>query len=94
MFMYAERKEWPLDAVSIQLSHDKVHARDCADCTQEEVDAAGPQGRIDLIKMDVSVQGDLDTQQVARLLEIGERCPVHRTLEARPKIVSTISHSA
>ena len=54
----------------MQLSHDKIHARDCADCTAEQIEAAGPNGRIDFIKIDVQVGGPLDDEQVARLLEI------------------------
>ena len=90
LFMYARRKEWRLYEVAVHLSHDKVYAKDCAYCSGEEIDAAGPQGRIDLIHNDISVRGDLTEEQTARLLEIAERCPVHRTLERPPKVVSTI----
>jgi putative redox protein len=90
MFLYARRKEWPLESVSIELTHDKIHARDCPECTPAEIEAAGPQGRIDYISVSIDVTGELDEEQVARLLEISERCPVHRTLLAQPKIVSSI----
>jgi putative redox protein len=90
LIMYARRKQWPLDEVSVHLSHEKVHAADCAECTQEEIDAAGPNGRIDLIHAEVSVRGDLSPDQTARLLEIANRCPVHRTLETPPKIISSL----
>ncbi len=90
LLMYARRKDWPLRQVVVSLSHARVFARDCEYCTQEEIDAAGPQGRIDLIQADIAVRGDLSADQTARLLAISERCPVHRTLLAAPKIVSTI----
>jgi putative redox protein len=89
--MYARRREWPLEGVSVELTHEKVFAQDCDYCTQEEIDAAGPQGRIDLIQSVVKVRGDLSPEQVERLHEIANRCPVHRTLENAPKIVSTVA---
>ena len=86
--MYARRKQWPLETVAIELTHEKVFAADCEYCTQEEIDEAGPQGRIDVITTRVDVEGVLTEEQVARLEEIGRRCPVHRTLMASAKIVS------
>jgi putative redox protein len=77
--MYADRKGWPLDQVDVRLSHDRVHARDCEDCMSTE-------GRVDVIERVVRVQGELDASQRARLLEIADRCPVHRTLENEIKI--------
>ena len=79
--MYADRKDWPLEATRIRLRHSKVHAEDCADCETKE-------GRIDRIAVEVGVEGDLDDAQRARLLEISERCPVHRTLESEIDIRS------
>ena len=90
LLMYARRKQWRVVEVSIDLSHEKVLARECADCSQDEIDAAGPLGRIDLIRTELFVRGDLTEEQVARLLDIANRCPVHRTLETPPKIVSSI----
>jgi putative redox protein len=90
LLMYARRKEWKVDEVSVHLSHERVHARDCAECTQEEIDDAG-NARIDLIRTELTVRGDLSADQKARLLEIANRCPVHRTLETPPKIISTLS---
>jgi uncharacterized OsmC-like protein/alpha/beta superfamily hydrolase len=77
--MYADRKGWPLDQVDVRLHHDRVHAKDCEDCTSS-------QGRVDVIERVVRVEGDLDPAQRARLLEIADRCPVHRTLENEIKI--------
>ena len=72
--MYADRKRWPLDAVSVRLRHSRIHAEDCAECESET-------GYIDRLERDVHIEGDeLDDEQRARLLEIANRCPVHRTL--------------
>ncbi len=93
MEMYAKRKQWPLAAVSVELTHEKVLARDCSDCTPEEREALGPTGRVDVIRAQIALEGPLDPDQRARLLEISERCPVHRTLLARPKIVTTLAET-
>lgn len=70
--MYARRKKWALTHVSVDVSHDKVHAQD----------ADNDQGfRIDTFRREIRLEGDLDNEQRARLLEIADRCPVHRTLE-------------
>jgi uncharacterized OsmC-like protein len=71
--LYARRKHWPLRRVSVQLMHAKVHATDCRDCLTQE-------GFLDRIEKRVSLEGNLTPEQQARLLEIGEKCPVHRTL--------------
>jgi uncharacterized OsmC-like protein/fermentation-respiration switch protein FrsA (DUF1100 family) len=73
--MYAERKKWPLARVTVDLKHDKVHAADCAESETRE-------GRIDRIERVLTLEGDLDDAQRARLLEIAGLCPVHRTLHA------------
>jgi uncharacterized OsmC-like protein len=73
--MYADRKGWPLESVTVRLSHQKVHAGDCAECETKD-------GRIDRIGLDIELEGPLDEPQRRRLLEIAERCPVHRTLES------------
>jgi putative redox protein len=71
--MYARRKQWPLEAVRIRLRHARVHAADCADCDQKPV-------LLDRIERDLELVGPLDDEQRLRLLEIANRCPVHRTL--------------
>jgi putative redox protein len=73
--MYADRKGWSLDEVSVRLRHSKVHARDCERCERSD-------GMIDRIERDLSLKGALDHKQQLRLLEISDRCPVHRTLQS------------
>ena len=73
--MYAAQKQWPLERVSVDLRHDKVHATDCADCETRE-------GRIDKIERDITLEGPLDDTQRQKLLEIANKCPVHRTLHS------------
>lgn len=71
--LYARRKGWPLTDVTVRLEHSRVHATDCADCETKE-------GKIDRIDREIVLRGTLTEEQRARLLEISERCPVHRTL--------------
>ena len=77
--LYARRKGWPLRDVRVRLSHRKVHARDCADCDTKA-------GMLDLIERDIELYGPLDETQRARLLEIANKCPVHRTLSSETRI--------
>jgi uncharacterized OsmC-like protein len=77
--MYAKRKGWPLQGVQLNLSHEKVHAEDCANC-----DSAG--GLIDHIDVEVKLQGELSAEQRRILLAIAEKCPVHRTLTSQIQI--------
>ena len=72
--MYADRKEWPFEGARVLLSHDRIHAKDCEECESET-------GRVDRITRKIEVRGDLTEEQRARLMEIADRCPVHRTLE-------------
>lgn len=71
--MYADRKKWPLESVTVRLSHRKVHARDCAECESDD-------GLIDRIERVIDLTGPLDDEQKRRLIEIADRCPVHKTL--------------
>lgn len=78
--MYANRKQLPLDDVEVRLVHERVHAEDCIDCEQ----------KIERITRRISLKGELDAAQRQRLLEIADRCPVHRTLESEPQIVTEL----
>ena len=73
--MYADRHEWPLESVVVRLKHQKVHAADCAQCETRS-------GKIDTIEREIEIEGPLDQEQRQRLLEIADRCPVHRTLHS------------
>ena len=82
--MYAAQKKWPLERVTVDLKHDKVHAADCAECETRE-------GKIDRIERVLTLEGDLDEAQRARLLEIANKCPVHRTLHSEVWIPTTLA---
>jgi putative redox protein len=71
--MYARRKAWPLESVTIRLRHSRIHAEDCAEC---ETKAA----ILDRIESDIQLVGTLTGEQRAKLLEMASKCPVHRTL--------------
>ncbi len=73
--LYAERKGWPLEQVEVTLSHEKIHAEDCAECETKT-------GRLDRIERSLKLSGPLSEEQRARLLEIADKCPVHRSLES------------
>lgn len=77
--MYADLKKLPLDRVSVRLKHEKIHAADCADCETKE-------GKIDRIERVITLEGSLDEAQRHKLLEIAEKCPVHRTLHGEVKV--------
>ena len=81
--MFAKRKEWPLESVEVKLRHDKIHARDCAECETET-------GKIDRIEKEVVLSGPLSPEQRQRLLEIADRCPVHRTLHSEVRVETTL----
>ena len=77
--LYAERKQLPLERVVVHLKREKIHASDCADCETRE-------GMLDQIERTLELPGDLDAAQRQRLLEIADKCPVHRTLTSEVKI--------
>ena len=81
--LYADRKKMPLDRVAVRLHHEKIHAADCADCETKE-------GKIDRIEREIELTGDLDPDQRDRLLEIADKCPVHKTLTVENKIVTRL----
>ncbi len=77
--LYARRKAWPLDVVTVRLQHSRIHAADCADCETKG-------GRLDRIEWSLRFEGDLTDAQRSRLLEIAQMCPVHRTLRSEVHI--------
>ena len=77
--LYARRKRWPLEGVTVTLEHSKIHAVDCAECETKE-------GMLDRIEREISLSGPLAEEQRARLLEMADRCPVHRTLTSEINI--------
>jgi uncharacterized OsmC-like protein len=77
--LYARRKHWPLDDVTVRLRHSRVHAEDCADCETK-------QGMLDVIEREISLGGALSEDQRGQLRNIADRCPVHRTLTSEIKI--------
>jgi uncharacterized OsmC-like protein/fermentation-respiration switch protein FrsA (DUF1100 family) len=80
--LYAERKALPLDRVTVKLRHAKIHAADCAACETKE-------GKIDHIERGIVLEGALDADTRARLLEIADKCPVHRTLTSEVDIATS-----
>ena len=82
--IYADQKGLPLAGVSVTLSHAKIHAADCATCETKE-------GKIDRIERTITLEGPLDDAQRARLLQIADKCPVHRTLTSEVEIRSTLA---
>jgi len=78
--MYARRKRLPLELVRVDVQHGKIHAKDCMDCEAES-------GKIDHFERTIQLEGDLSPEQRERILEIADRCPVHRTLHSEIKIV-------
>jgi putative redox protein len=82
--LYADHKRLPLERVTVDLKHDKVHASDCAECETRDA-------KIDRIDRVLTLEGDLDDEQRAKLLEIANKCPVHRTLHAEVWIPTSLS---
>jgi uncharacterized OsmC-like protein len=81
--MYAERKQWPLREVQVDLSYSRVHAEDCAECETKN-------GMIERISRRIAFTGDLSEEQKSRLLEIANKCPVHRTLVSKVEIETSL----
>jgi uncharacterized OsmC-like protein/pimeloyl-ACP methyl ester carboxylesterase len=82
--IYARHKNLPLGRVSVKLRHQKVHAEDCSECETKI-------GKLDQIEREIFVEGDFDEAQRRRLLEIADKCPVHRTLRSEIRIVSRLA---
>jgi len=85
--MYADRKDWPLEETIVRLSHGKIHAEDCENCESTD-------GKVDRIEREIEVRGDLTDEQRQRLLEIANKCPVHRTLHNEILVESSLREAA
>lgn len=82
--MYARRKSWPLEGIVVRLQHSRIHAEDCAECDTKE-------GILDRIELELEFSGPLTSEQQSKLLEISEKCPVHRTLQSEINIRSWLA---
>jgi len=81
--MYAARKGWSLGAISVAVQHEKIHAEDCADCETRN-------RRIDRFQRVIEIAGDRDDAMAAKLLEIADKCPVHRTLFSEVEVTTRL----
>ena len=77
--LYARKRGWPLEKITVSLRHSKIHAKDCDDCETKE-------GRIDRMEVEIHLDGALSAEQRAKLMEIAEKCPVHQTLTSEINI--------
>lgn len=84
--LYARQKKWPLQKVRVELKHDKIYAKDCAECETRE-------GKVDRIERLITLEGPLDDTQRQRLLQIADHCPVHRTLTSEIRISTQLQGS-
>jgi putative redox protein len=81
MRLYADRKSLPLERATVTLNHSKIHAQDCAECETKE-------GMLDQIDVAIGLEGALNAEQRQRILEIADKCPVHRTLTSEIRILT------
>ena len=77
--LYARRKRWPLENITVSLWHSRIHAKDCEECEMKE-------GMLDRIDTEIELTGSLTPEQHAKLMEIAAKCPVHRTLNSEINI--------
>ena len=81
--MYARRKEWPLQRVTVRLRHSRMHVEDCAACESQDA-------RLTVIDREILLEGSLDDAQRTRLMQIADRCPVHLTLTSTIEIRTSV----
>jgi len=77
--LYARKRGWPLENITVSLRHSKIHAADCDNCETKE-------GKIDRIEREIQLTGSLTDEQRAKLMEIANKCPVHQTLTSEINI--------
>ena len=82
--LYARRKQWPVESITVRLNHSRIHAADCEDCETKD-------GKLDRIDREITLTGALDAEQRTRLAQIAEHCPVHRTLTSEIQIRTTLA---
>jgi putative redox protein len=82
--MYVRRKGWDLQNIEVHTSYSKEHALDCENCETESA-------KIDTFRREIKFAGDLDEKQIKRMLEIADRCPVHRTLHSETQIITNLT---
>jgi uncharacterized OsmC-like protein len=82
--MYARHKKLDVSDVSVTVEHNRIHADDCVDCEKQA-------GQIDVFTRKISIEGNLDEAQSQRMLQIADRCPVHKTLENEIKIETALA---
>ena len=80
ILLYVRRKDWPINSISVECSHERIHCRDSDDCEESD------QAFIELIRRHIYIDGDLTKAQRDRIRYIARRCPIHKTLEMRPRI--------
>jgi uncharacterized OsmC-like protein/pimeloyl-ACP methyl ester carboxylesterase len=85
--MYARRKSWPLETIHVDVTHDKVHAQDCETCQSQT-------GKIDVFTRKIHMAGPLDSTQTKRLLEIADKCPVHRTFGTEIRVETVLKNAS
>ncbi|PRX54327.1 bifunctional alpha/beta hydrolase/OsmC family protein [Flagellimonas meridianipacifica] len=81
--MYVKRKGWPLENIEVHTSYSKTHAEDCEHCESESA-------KIDTFHREIKLTGDLDEKQKTRILQIADKCPVHRTLHSETKVITKL----
>ena len=81
--LFARRKQWPLERVTVRLHNDRIHAADCITCATTD-------GMIDRIQRVISLTGPLTDEQKTRLLEIANKCPLHKTITSEISIISSL----
>lgn len=86
--MYAEFKKIELGAVTVDVSHDKIHYKDCQECTEEE---QSKMGKIDRFERRITIEGDVSPEIADKIEEIANKCPVHRTLEKNSKVITVVN---